>query len=80
VVEASIRSSALADAVAGVSAVADERVQVTLRPVAFDALVTWLGDLGSREGIAVDTLRVTATTAPGKVQVDALVLRGVRNP
>jgi type II secretory pathway component PulM len=54
---------------------AEGRIQVAVKPVAFDALVRLLGELGAGHGLAVESLVVRAAPEPGRVQVESLVLR-----
>jgi general secretion pathway protein M len=68
-------SLGLAEAVGGVTSLAEGRVQVALKPVAFDALVRLLGELGAAHGLVVESLAVRAASEPGRVQVETLVLR-----
>jgi general secretion pathway protein M len=74
-VAAAAKSLELADAVGTVTSLAEERVQVVLKPVPFDALMRLLGELGATHGLAVESLAVRAAPEPGRVQVETLVLR-----
>jgi general secretion pathway protein M len=69
------KSLGLAEAIGTVTTAGEGRVQVTLKPVPFDALVRLLGELGAGHGIAVESLIVRAAPEPGRVQVETLVLR-----
>jgi type II secretory pathway component PulM len=65
----------LAEAIGTVTAAGEGRVQVAMKPVAFDALMRLLGELGARHGLAIESLVVRATPEPGRVQVETLTLR-----
>jgi len=78
-VEQTMKAGGLASAFAGVSTLGEGRVQVSLRPVAFDDLVDALTELAEKHGLAVDSIALKAAGEPGKVQVDNLVLRGARS-
>jgi general secretion pathway protein M len=69
------KSLGIGEAVATVTELGEGRVQVALKPVAFDALVSMLGELGTRHGLVVESLVVRAATDAGRVQVETLVLR-----
>lgn len=65
----------LGEAIGAVSALGEGRVQVAVKPVAFDALVRLLGELGAQHGHAVETLVVRAAPERGRVHVETLILR-----
>jgi general secretion pathway protein M len=65
-------------AIKSVQTLAPDRVQIAMNPVAFDALMRFIGDLGQDAGVAVESITTTATAEAGKVQVDGLVLRSAR--
>lgn len=65
----------IGDAIGAVTAHGEGRVQVAVKPVAFDALVRLLGELGTRHGYAVEALLVRAAPERGRVLVETLVLR-----
>jgi type II secretory pathway component PulM len=72
---AAAAAAELGDAIGTVTALGEGRVQVAVKPVAFDALVRLLGELGMRHGYAVESLVVRATPERGRVQVETLLLR-----
>jgi general secretion pathway protein M len=72
---ATAKSLGLGDAIGTVTALGEGRIQVAVKPVAFDALVRLLGELGAGHGLAVESLVVRAAPEPGRVQVETLVLR-----
>lgn len=51
------------------------RVRVVLPQVAFDAWISWLGDLQASHGVRVDSARIDATGDPGMVSIDAVLVR-----
>jgi general secretion pathway protein M len=77
-VEETMKAIGLAGALGGVTTLGEGRVQVTLRPVAFDVLVRALAQLAETHGMAVDAIALKPAGEPGKVQVDNLVLRAAR--
>jgi len=78
VVEEAVKGAGLASSLAGVTALAEGRVQIALRPVPFDTLVRVVAQLGEARGMAVESMVLRASGEPGRVQVDNLVLRGPR--
>jgi len=64
---------------AGVTALADGRLQISLKAVAFDALVQVLAELGEAHGLAVESIAIKASGEPGTVRVEQLVLRAGRS-
>jgi len=77
-IEETMKSAGLADTLTSVSTLGEGRVQVALRPVAFDTLVRALAQLAEVRGVTVDSLVLKTAGEPGKVQVDNLVLRTPR--
>lgn len=69
------QSLGLGDAIGTVTALGEGRIQVAVKPVAFDALMRLLGELGAGHGLAVESLVVRAAPEPGRVQIETLVLR-----
>lgn len=65
----------LGESIGTVTALGEGRVQVAVKPVAFDALVRLLGELGARHGYAVESLVVRAAPERGRVHVETLMLR-----
>ena len=65
----------LGEAIGTVTALGEGRVQVAVKPVAFDALVRLLGELGTHHGYAVESLVVRAAPERGRVHVETLMLR-----
>jgi general secretion pathway protein M len=78
-VEEALKTNGLGGALAGVTSLGEGRVQVSLRPVAFDALVRSFAHLAQTHGMAVDSIALKAAGEPGKVQVENLVLRAARS-
>lgn len=72
---AAAKSLGLGDAIGAVTVLGEGRVQVVVKPVAFDALVRLLGELAAGQGLAVESLVVRVAPEPGRVQVETLVLR-----
>jgi general secretion pathway protein M len=72
---AAAKSLGLGDAIGAVTVLGEGRVQVVVKPVAFDALVHLLGELAAGQGLAVESLVVRVAPEPGRVQVETLVLR-----
>jgi len=77
-IEETLKGAGLGDGYAGVAALGDGRVQVSLRAVPFDALVRALAQLTEAHGLAVESIALKASGEPGKVQVETLVLRAAR--
>jgi type II secretory pathway component PulM len=77
--EAAIAAAAaalgLGEAIGTVTALGEGRVQVAVKPVAFDTLVRLLGELGTQHGYAVESLVVRAAPERGRVHVETLMLR-----
>ena len=73
-----LKAAGLGDGQTRVATLGENRIQVTLRPVPFDALLRVLAQLAESHGLAVESMAVKATGEPGKVQVETLVLRGAR--
>ena len=72
---AAAKSLGLGEAIGTVTALGEGRLQVAVKPVAFDALVRFLGELAAAQGLAVESLVVRVAPEPGRVQVETLVLR-----
>ena len=72
---AAAQSLGLGDAIGAVTTLGEGRVQVAVKPVAFDALLRLLGELAAGQGLAVESLVVRVAPEPGRVQVETLVLR-----
>ena len=72
---AAAKSFGLGDAIGTVTSLGEGRVQVAMKPVAFDALMQLLGELGAAHGLALESLVVRAVPERGRVQVETLVLR-----
>jgi general secretion pathway protein M len=72
---AAAKSLGLGDAIGAVTVLGEGRVQVVVKPVAFDALVRLLGELAAGQGLAIESLVVRVAPEPGRVQVETLVLR-----
>jgi general secretion pathway protein M len=72
---ATAKSLGLGDAIGTVTTLGEGRIQIAVKPVAFDALVRLLGELGAAHSLAVESLVVRAAPEPGRVQVETLVLR-----
>jgi len=51
------------------------RLQLVLKAVPYDALVSWLGVLPASAGFVVESVQLRAGAAPGMVEVESLVLR-----
>jgi len=73
-----LKAAGLGDGQTRVAALGEDRIQVTLRPVPFDALLHVLAQLAESHGLAVESIAVKATGEPGRVQVETLVLRAAR--
>jgi type II secretory pathway component PulM len=78
-VEEAIRAGGIGEGYSGVAALGEDRIQVNLGVVSFDALVRVISQLAETHGLAVETIAVKATTESGKVRVETLVLQGPRN-
>jgi type II secretory pathway component PulM len=72
------KANGVGDVATAVTALAEGRVQVTMRAVPFDALVRVLAQLASSHGYAVESIALRAAPEPGRVQVETLVLRAAR--
>jgi general secretion pathway protein M len=72
---AAAKALGLGDAIGAVTTLGEGRIQVAVKPVAFDALVRLLGELGAGHGLVVESLVVRVTPEPGRVQIESLVLR-----
>ncbi len=79
IVEQAMQTAGLGGALTGVMSLSEGRIQVGLRPVAFDALVRGLAQLGEAQGMSVDSIALKAAGEPGKVQVENLVLHVARS-
>lgn len=53
----------------------DDEINLTLAPMPFDRLVSWLAELQREHAIRVQALEVTALPAPGEIHVDTLRLQ-----
>ena len=73
-----LKAAGLGDGQTRVTTIGENRIQVTLRPVSFDALLRVLAQLAESHGLAVESIAVKASGEPGKVQVETLVLRAAR--
>jgi type II secretory pathway component PulM len=78
-VEDAMRAGGLGEGYSGVAALGEDRIQVNLGVVPFDALVRVITQLAETHGLAVETIAVKATGESGKVRVETLVLQGPRN-
>jgi general secretion pathway protein M len=56
------------------------RVQLVLDPLAYEALVRWIGELTRTPGFAVETLILGRARASGTVLVQTLVLKRIGTP
>jgi general secretion pathway protein M len=72
------KAAGLGDVASGATALNDGRVQVTLGPLPFDALMRLLAHLAAAHGYAVESIALKASPEPGRVQVETLVLRAAR--
>ncbi len=61
------REAGLASALRGTQPSATGGVRVQVEGAAFDAMVTWLDTLDRRYGLAIDSITVDRTPAPGMV-------------
>jgi general secretion pathway protein M len=64
----------LPDLERGLSARGNDRLEVTLDNVAFDAWLRWLGELGL-QGVSLATCKVQSLPTPGQVSVKATLTR-----
>lgn len=71
----SARAAGLADAIRRVEPSGADHVRISLQDAAFDRVVTWLGGLSAKQGVAVDAATIRQGKAPGKVNAQ-LVLKG----
>jgi len=79
IIEQAMQAAGLGGALTGVTSLGEGRHQVGLRPVAFDALLRAIAQLGEAQGMSVDSMVLKAAAEPGKVQVENLVLRVARS-
>lgn len=56
----------------------DGRIQVILEPAPYEAVVRWLGEVTLTGAFSVETVEMKRASAPGKVQVDSLVVKAAR--
>ncbi|MBS0612417.1 MAG: type II secretion system protein M [Proteobacteria bacterium] len=61
------REAGLAEALRGTQPSGDAGVRVQLESAPFDALVSWLGVLEQRHGIAIESVTIDRTVRPGLV-------------
>ena len=69
------QSLGLGETIGAVTSLGEGRIQIAVKPVAFDALMQLLGELGAAHGLALESLAVRAVPERGRVQVESLVLR-----
>ena len=78
IIEASAKEAGLRESIKQIQPLSNERSQLNLSNVAFDALVPWLARLAEAEGVSVETISASGASAAGRVQVESLVLRTAR--
>lgn len=78
VIDTSAKAAGLRDSIKQIQSLSNDRTQINLSNVGFDALVQWLAGLGASDGIAVETMNASAASQSGRVQVESLVVRSAR--
>jgi general secretion pathway protein M len=74
-VDGSAGGAGLGGAVKRVEPQGDDRLQVQLEQVGFDALIRWLADLQRRHGIVIDNAALEGQTEGGRVNARLILLR-----
>ena len=75
-VDQTARQSKLGDALKRVEPRGQDSVRVRLEQASFDHMVTWLGELQSKYGIAVDSISVDRHQLAGRIDASVLLQGG----
>jgi len=76
-IESAAAAHGVREAVTGLVPLAEDRVRVTTGPMSATAWLAWFTDL-ERQGIGVESWRLTGEDRPGRVSVEALLAGGTR--
>ncbi|MGD8709393.1 MAG: type II secretion system protein M [Ectothiorhodospiraceae bacterium] len=70
------RKAGLGKAIQRVEPSGDDKVRVNLRGAAFDSMINWLARLRNEHGIEASPVSVRAADAPGRVDVQLVLVGG----
>jgi general secretion pathway protein M len=74
-VEAAADEAGVGARIKSVAETAGGRLQVAVEPVAYEALLRWIGALAAGAGITVESVQLRPGPVPGTVVVETLVLK-----
>lgn len=74
--EATAVAAGVRPRIRSITEAAGGRLQVAVEPVAYEALIRWIGALASGAGITVESVQLRPGPTPGTVLVETLVLKG----
>ncbi len=74
--EAAAERVGMRQSVKSIAELAGGRLQVTLDPVPYEALMQWIGEVSTSGGLGVESLQLRRGATPGKVAVSNLVFKG----
>ena len=77
IVDQSAQRAGLRQALQRMEPEGSDSVKLWVTATAFDKLVVWLGDLQSKEGVAISALAINPTEVPGQVEARLTLQRGV---
>ncbi len=76
--ESSSKAAGIRDSIKQIQTLSDDRAQINVTNVGFDALVRWLATIGTSDGITVETINASRAGQSGRVQVESMVVRSPR--
>ena len=79
-IDESAKAAGIRASIKQVSALSNDRAQLSFGSVAFDQLTRWLAGLAQSDAVAVESIQLANASEAGKVQVDSLVLLRARAP